>query len=531
MAPKHGKNPRRPASARTIGGERRPALRPSLPARSSARAGRGSGSAGSPTPGRWGSCREGHRPGPRHGTPLMEPRPARTAASVLSSGSSCSATTTSPLAGRGDATNQPILENAPRRRQQPPELGVAQLGRRYHRSPGQVPFGSGRCSPHTSHFPPASSHATIRCRRRPDIADRLSLRRLARWASTFSRRSRKTTSAANRSCGSGGEIPSSAAIDAIPPNCFSVAPRACARCCCCCCTSRTDLKTLVTPTCGVSGTPTCGVSGLSVTPTCGVSRPAPPGPVTPTCGVSGARSVASNTPGSGVSVDTESVPVTPACGVPVCPCGVRKIRIVLWYFLRSTCTNPVSRSSASVRDTTLIPVSSSPASVRCLIPISSTSSPRVHARPKVHSARYHSFNRFDPTRTRRARRMNVSGCSGGEASDPGSRGCGLTYASAGAPSLSTDGLVLDPDVGVNCFMRWASSAPTRPPTFDTRCCEHRVFVCTRTFSVPRIPRGRLSDPVSPILGHRPAQPPRVPLSRTPAWGYRSGCLRRSQATS
>ena len=37
-----------------------------------------------------------------------------------------------------------------------------------------------------------------------------------------------------------------------------------------------------------------------------------------------------------------------------------------------------------------------------------------------------------PMRTRRVRRMNVSGCSGTEASECGSRGCGFVQASAGA---------------------------------------------------------------------------------------------------
>ena len=273
-------------------------------------------------------------------------------------------------------------------------------------------------------------------------------------------------------------MPNSVAIEAIPVSCFSVAWRAPT---CCCCTSRTDLKTLVTPTCGVSATPTCGVSGFRDTPTCGVPRPVvcvadtpacgvsatgerpsdtpacgvsragPAGPDTSGRGVAGAAAADPDTPGSGVSAPGGSASDTPRSGVSVSACGVRKIRIVLWYFLRSTCTSPVARNSASVRDTTLSLVSSSPASVRCLMPISSTSSPRVHARPNVHSERYQSFSRCDPSLTRRARRMNVSGCSGAEASECGSRGCGFVYASAGAVPVgrSAEGLVFDPGVGVD----------------------------------------------------------------------------------
>ena len=229
-------------------------------------------------------------------------------------------------------------------------------------------------------------------------------------------------------------MPNSVAIEAIPVSCFSVAWRAPA---CCCCTSRTDLKTLVTPTCGVSATPTCGVSGFRDTLTCGVSEtevcasdtpgsgvsvPDERSSDTPTCGVSGTGPACSDTPGSGVSVPDERSSDTPTCGVSASAWGVRKIRMVLWYFLRVTCTSPVARSSASVRDTTLSLVSSSPASVPCLMPISSTSSLRVHARPNEHSARYQSFSRCDPSLTRRARRMNVSGCAGAEASECGSRG-------------------------------------------------------------------------------------------------------------
>lgn len=190
---------------------------------------------------------------------------------------------------------------------------------------------------------------------------------------------------------------------------------------------------------------------VSDTPVCGVSGAGPAWSDTPVRRVSAGAAVASDTPRSGVSSPGGSASDTPACGVSVSACGVRKIRIVLWYFLRSTCTSPVARSSASVRDTTLSLVSSSPASVRCLMPISSTSSPRVHARPNVHSERYQSFSRCDPTLTRRARRMNVSGCSGAEASECGSRGCGFVYARAGAAPVdrSTEGLVFDPGVGVD----------------------------------------------------------------------------------
>ena len=94
---------------------------------------------------------------------------------------------------------------------------------------------------------------------------------LARWALTRSRSSRNTMSADSRSSGSGAGIPSSDAIDAIPLSCFSVGQRVPARCCCCCCTSRTDLKTLVTPVSGVLGTPVSGVSEFSVTAVSGVS--------------------------------------------------------------------------------------------------------------------------------------------------------------------------------------------------------------------------------------------------------------------
>ena len=187
------------------------------------------------------------------------------------------------------------------------------------------------------------------------------------------------------------------------------------------------------------------------TPGSGASGAVPACSDTPGSGVPASGECPPDTPGSGVPASGECPPDTPGSGVPVSAWGVRKIRMVLWYFLRSTCTSPVARSSASVRDTTLSLVSSSPASVRCLMPISSTSSPRVHARPNVHSERYQSFSRCDPSLTRRARRMNVSGCSGVEASECGSRGCGFVYASAGAAPLgrSTDGLVFDPDVGVD----------------------------------------------------------------------------------
>ncbi len=172
-----------------------------------------------------------------------------------------------------------------------------------------------------------------------------------------------------------------------------------------------------------------------------------------------------DTPVSGVSRRARGLSDTPVSGVSGHDCGVRKIRMSLWYLLLETSTKPVSRSSASTFDTRFSPVSSSPASDRCLMPISSTSSPRVHARPNVHSDRYQSFNRCDPSFTRRARRMNVSGCSGGEASECGSRGCGFAYASAGAaaaPSPSTGSLEFGGAVGVDSSMRWAPQPAHAP---------------------------------------------------------------------
>ena len=141
--------------------------------------------------------------------------------------------------------------------------------------------------------------------------------------------------------------------------------------------------------------------------------------------------------------------------------------------------------------------SRSPARVPCLIPISSTSSLRVHARPNVHNDRNPVLSRCEPRRSRRARLTKVSGCSGGEASECGSRGWGFVYASAGAAAAlgpSTDGLVFGPDVGGRLIHALgASNRPARPPdprspgVASTGCSSVRV-----RFSPPSIARGRSS---------------------------------------